>query len=205
MSGSVEAIPPTAVRSRSTRARRAARAAKAGRVKPAVDLLNAGVSVAEAVLRERLTRGPEMAPQVFETSRFTPGNGMAPNGSDPQDLGARPPSQTFHSPHRGMLRTNDTRSACVGSAVENRPEMARQSVEKTGFAPGNGMAPTDHRHRERSEAIQGIVGRSTFSWIATPPKPVERRASFDALWRLAMTRPSFRTNGRTCKVAVFGA
>ena len=50
------------------------------------------------------------------------------------------------------------------------------------------------RHREDPRtlirgdvAIQKNEGRVTFPWIATPPKPVERRASLDGLRRLAMT------------------
>jgi hypothetical protein len=81
-----------------------------------------------------------------------------------------------------------------------RPEMAPQPVEMSRFAPGNGMAPADHTHREQSDAIQWIVGRRRVSRIAAPPKPVERQTSFDALSRLAMTRPPYRNNGRAAKL-----
>jgi hypothetical protein len=46
------------------------------------------------------------------------------------------------------------------------------------------------RHRGEAEGRRGgpgNVARPTISWIATPPWPVERPASFDTLWRLAMT------------------
>ena len=41
-------------------------------------------------LDARLTERPEMAPQVFEKARSAPGNGMAPDASEPQDCGAGP-------------------------------------------------------------------------------------------------------------------
>src|SRR5271166_5689418 len=124
LSGSVEAIPQSAAarnqsagRSRSIGARGAARAAKFGGVKPAVDLSNGGVSV--AVVRDGRTRRPEMALQPVEMSRFAPGNGMVPNASDSQDLGAQ--SRAFHPPLRATSGTNDTRFAGSGLAIESRP------------------------------------------------------------------------------------
>src|SRR5271155_5457298 len=41
-----------------------------------------------------------------------------------------------------------------------------------------------------SESNPGILGRCPCPWIATSPKPVERRASFDALLLLTMTIPA---------------
>jgi hypothetical protein len=43
------------------------------------------------------------------------------------------------------------------------------------------------RHRERNDAIQGNVGRSTTPGSPRRQSPSERRASLDALWLLAMT------------------
>lgn len=45
--------------------------------------------------------------------------------------------------------------------------------------------PGERRYRERSVAIPAIAERPATKGIATPPQPVEKRASFDGLWRLA--------------------
>ncbi len=58
---------------------------------------------------------------------------------------------------------------------------------KTNCQGREGPTVVIARSPKGDAAIQGNKGRSTFPWIATPPKPVERRASFDALRRLAMT------------------
>ena len=98
---------------------------------PAVSLLDGGVSLTETVVRDGLTPGSEMAPQVFEKSRFAPGNGMAHKASDPQDLRApRPASRAFHPRLHRCLGTNDARFAWSGLAVASRPDMAPQPFEK---------------------------------------------------------------------------
>jgi hypothetical protein len=56
---------------------------------PIVDLLNRGVSVVGIAAREDLTAKrsrPEMAPQRLEKIESAPGNGMVPEGSNPQDM-----------------------------------------------------------------------------------------------------------------------
>ena len=88
MSGSVEAVPPTAPRNRSIEARLAACVSKASREEP-TDLLSCGASVAAIAAREAMTtkpRRPEMAPQELEKTKSAPGFGMAAQASNPQDL-----------------------------------------------------------------------------------------------------------------------
>jgi hypothetical protein len=56
---------------------------------PIVDLWNRGVSVVGIAAREDLTAKrsrPEMPPQRLEKIESAPGNGMAPEDSNPQDL-----------------------------------------------------------------------------------------------------------------------
>ena len=71
----------------------------------------------------------------------------------------------------------------------DRPENRPQALENMESAPGNVRSVVarrfEGRRRRCSETQAPMLSR-----IAMPPKPVERRASFDALRRLAMTARS---------------
>ena len=89
MSGSVEAVPPSAACEGSIEALCAARLAEAAREEPIVGLSDRGVSVAGIAAREGLTAKRarlEMVPQWLGKVESAPGNDMAPAALDSQYL-----------------------------------------------------------------------------------------------------------------------
>ena len=85
MSGSVEAVPPSAACEGSIEALCAARLAEAAREEPIVGLLDRGVSVAGIAAREGLT-AKRARPQWLGKVESAPGNGMAPAALDSKYL-----------------------------------------------------------------------------------------------------------------------
>ena len=130
MSGSVEAVPPATIRNRSAEARRVA---KASRVKPIVDLLNRGVSTAAMPAREGLAvqRGrPEMAPHRLERIDSAPGNGMAPETSDSQDMGLAGVAVVIPRNSRNRHR-EDLRVSARGDATIQSPASVLHPVDRS--------------------------------------------------------------------------
>ena len=130
-SGSVEAVAvPRARRSLSLRLR----SARGGGERAACRRSEPGALASEDLgggSRSRL----EKAPQNLERNEFAPGNGMAPEASEPQDLGLGPLVEVFEPPRSSLGRSGRGRAGNRG-----RPEMLPQDLERIGFAPGNGMA-----------------------------------------------------------------
>ncbi len=122
MSGSVEAVPPTAPRNRSIDAPLWC-APRTRRQEPIVKLLNRGASVARiatqaGVMAERSR--PEMTPQGFEKIDSAPGNGMASQTSSPKIWYKGPTRPSLHSPLAEWENTSDWRGACLSGIVAGK-------------------------------------------------------------------------------------
>ncbi len=91
----------------------------------------------EALLADRIR--PQMAPQRLEKIESAPGNGMAPEAPDPQDM-----VQRGDGAASALAPAGHTPLAV--EAPPAGPEVAPQKLEKIGSAPGNGMAPEGSAH-----------------------------------------------------------
>ena len=102
----------------------------------------------EAHIAERIR--PQMAPQRLEKIESAPGNGMAPEAPDPQDMVQR---------RDGAASALDP-AGQTPLAVETPPagpEMAPQKLEKIESAPGNGSAPEGSSPEDLAPACEPLV------------------------------------------------
>jgi hypothetical protein len=86
----------------------------------------------EALLAARIR--PQMAPQKLEKIESAPGNGMAPEAPDPQDM-----VQRRDGAASALAPADQTPRAAESPPAS--PEVEPQKLEKIESAPGNGMAP----------------------------------------------------------------
>jgi hypothetical protein len=91
---------------------------------------------------------------------------------------------------RAQNRTPRERAAAMnrrrGSGARGLGETPDANWRMASIAGGGG------RHRKRKRSDPEMNGPERRVWIAASPPPVERRASLDALWLLAMTIPPKR-------------
>ena len=93
---------------------------------------------------------PQMAPQRLEKIESAPGNGMAPEAPDPQDMvhGATALASALDPAGRTPLAVE---------APPTSPEMAPQKLEKMESAPGNGIAPEGSSPEDLAPACEPLV------------------------------------------------
>ena len=111
-----------------------------------------------------LTNLPDMAPQAAEKAQIPPGNGAAPDASDPQD--AAPMREAFAS----GLETPAQESLVFDAPPTNCPETAPQAVEKAQIPPGNGRGGT----WARPPGGASVVGPAVASSIVASPAAFRR-------------------------------